>query len=206
MKTKDILRYIVEEMHTTVLATMDHDGKPVTCAIDMMDYDEGGLYFLTAKGKKLYERLNDHENIALTALKGEDTLSSVAVSLVGRVTEIGTDRLDDLFRKNPYMNTIYPSVSSRMNLTVFRIYEGSGEYFDLSKYPVVRAAFAFGNQKTETGGYYVNDRCTGCRKCVSVCPQKCIDMTVKPVFIQQEHCLHCGNCYAICPVKAIERK
>ena len=39
------------------MATTDDDGKPVTCAIDIMDFDADGLYFLTAKGKSLYSRL-----------------------------------------------------------------------------------------------------------------------------------------------------
>ena len=33
------------------------NGEPVTCAIDIMDYDTDGLYFLTAKGKNFYNRL-----------------------------------------------------------------------------------------------------------------------------------------------------
>ena len=39
------LKYLVEEIHTTIVATVDDVGQPVTAAIDMMDYDEGGLYF-----------------------------------------------------------------------------------------------------------------------------------------------------------------
>ena len=39
------------------MATVDENGLPVTCAIDMMDSDENGLYFLTAKGKGFYDRL-----------------------------------------------------------------------------------------------------------------------------------------------------
>ena len=45
------LKYLVQEIHSTVVATVDENGLPVTCAIDIMDYDENGLYFLTAKGK-----------------------------------------------------------------------------------------------------------------------------------------------------------
>ena len=58
MKATDYLRFIVREIHTTVVATVDEQGLPVTCAIDIMDSDENGLYFLTAKGKSFYERLN----------------------------------------------------------------------------------------------------------------------------------------------------
>jgi uncharacterized pyridoxamine 5'-phosphate oxidase family protein len=58
MKATDYLRFIVREIHTTVVATVDEQGLPVTCAIDIMDSDENSLYFLTAKGKSFYERLN----------------------------------------------------------------------------------------------------------------------------------------------------
>ena len=54
MTTSDYLKYIVNEIHRTIVATVDDDGSPVTCAIDMMDCDENSLYFLTAKGKAFY--------------------------------------------------------------------------------------------------------------------------------------------------------
>ena len=88
MQTRDYLKYIVEEIHSAVFATVDGEGRPVTCAIDIMDYDESGLYFLTAKGKNFYERLKANENIAFTAMKGEDTLSCVALSVQGKAKEI----------------------------------------------------------------------------------------------------------------------
>ena len=44
-------RYLVKEIHTTIVATVDDEGLPVTAAIDMMDCDENGLCFLTAKGR-----------------------------------------------------------------------------------------------------------------------------------------------------------
>ena len=171
-----------------------------------MDYGESGLYFLTAKGKNLYDRLKSNENIAFTAMKGEDTLSCVAVSVQGKAKEIGPDRLPDLFRKNPYMAKIYPDERSRSALTVFKIYEGTGEWFDLSKLPIERAGFSFGGAQEKETGYFVTDKCIGCKLCYSKCPQKCIDITQKPVVIRQENCLHCGNCFEICPAGAIERR
>lgn len=206
MQTKDYLQYIVEKIHSVVFATVDGDGRPVTCAIDIMDYDESGLYFLTAKGKRFYERLKADEHIAFTAMKGESTLSCVAISVQGRVKEIGPDLLPDLFRKNPYMEQIYPDIPSRSALTVFKIYEGTGEWFDLSKQPIERDRFSFGGADTTKNGYYVTEKCIGCKLCYSKCPQKCIDISVKPVIIHQEHCLHCGNCYEICPARAIEHR
>lgn len=203
METKDYLKYIVEQIHSTVVATVDENGHPVTCAIDMMDYDDDGLYFLTAKGKRFYQRLKDKSYLSLTGMKGDDTIHCVAVSFGGKVREVGSDRLESLFQKNPYMNEIYPDDASRTALTVFQIYEGNGEWFDLSKKPIERASFNLGGAKSVKQGYFVTDKCIGCKLCYSKCPQKCIDIKTKPVVIQQNNCLHCGNCFTICPVSAI---
>lgn len=206
MNPKDYLDFIVRQIHTTVVATVDGSGLPVTCAIDMMDSDEEGLYFLTAKGKSFYDRLKKGGYLSLTGMKGADTMSSVAVSVRGKVREAGPELLPRLFEKNPYMNEIYPDPASRSTLTVFQLYEGSGEWFDLSKKPIERAVFTFGGAKQETEGYFVTGRCIGCKLCYAKCPQKCIDIRVQPVIIQQEHCLRCGNCFEICPVRAVEKR
>ena len=205
MKPMDYFKIIVDDIHTTTMATIDCHGEPITCAIDMMDYDEHGLYFLTAKGKSFYTRLKDHPTIALTALKGDATLTSYAISIQGHVKELGNDRLDDLFAKNSYMASIYPDMASRQALTVFMIDSGTGECFDLSTSPMQRHTFAFGGQTNVFHGYHVTDRCIGCKLCYSKCPTKCIDISSIPVVIDQTHCLHCGNCYTICPARAIEK-
>ena len=142
MTAVEILNYLQQEIHTTVAATTDRYGLPVTCAVDMMDADESGLYFLTAKGKGFYNRLKESGYMALTGMKGEDTMSCVAVSVSGKVKELGGALLPRLFEKNPYMHEIYPTVESQKALTVFKLYEGSGEWFDLSK-KTDRAVFVF---------------------------------------------------------------
>jgi uncharacterized pyridoxamine 5'-phosphate oxidase family protein/NAD-dependent dihydropyrimidine dehydrogenase PreA subunit len=200
------LRYLVEKIHTTVVATVDDDGLPVTAAIDMMDSDGDSLYFLTAKGKNFYDRLEKRQFLALTAMKGEDTMSSVAISLRGKVRELGYDRIPELFEKNPYMKTIYPTEESMQALTAFQIYEGTGEWFDLSKKPIERASFIFGGAKTKEEGYFISNACIGCGSCVEVCPQKCIITEDIPYVIEQDHCLHCGNCQTVCPAGAVERR
>jgi len=205
------MSYIVNEIHTTIVATVDDEGLPVTAAIDMMDADENGLYFLTARGKSFYDRLKKRGFLALTALKGEDTMTSVAVSVRGKVRELGYDRIPELCNKNPYMHTIYPTEESMKALTVFQIYEGTGEWFDLSKKPIERASFTFGSEKAEQAtknpeGYYITDACIGCGSCAAVCPQSCIITDSVPHVIEQEHCLHCGNCLEACPVGAVERR
>lgn len=120
--------------------------------------------------------------------------------------EIGNAPLQKLFEKNPYMNEIYPTEKSRQALTVFQLYEGSGEWFDLSQKPIERASFTIGNEQTKMQGYEITHKCNGCKACQSVCPQNCIDFTIIPAVIRQENCLHCGNCLSICPQKAVIRR
>ena len=200
------LSYLVEGIHTTVVATVDDEGLPVTAAIDMMDADESSLYFLTAKGKGFYARLIKRQFLALTAMKGEETMSSVAVSIRGKVRELGYDKIPELFEKNPYMHEIYPTEESMHALTVFQIYEGTGEWFDLSKKPIERASFTFGGAQEKQDGYFITDACIGCGGCVSVCPQNCIITDSIPYVIEQNHCLHCGNCLTACPAGAVEKR
>ncbi|WP_276833647.1 4Fe-4S dicluster domain-containing protein [Massilicoli timonensis] len=104
------------------------------------------------------------------------------------------------------MNEIYPSEESRQALTVFHLYEGSGEWFDLSKKPIERASFTIGSKQEEKQGYEITQKCNGCRTCQTVCPQDCIDFSIVPAVIRQGNCLHCGNCFHVCPQKAVIRR
>ncbi len=177
----------------------------MTCAIDIMDYDEKGLYFLTAKGKNFYKRLKANGYLSLTGIQGDNTMSCIAVSVCGKAKEIGFERLQRLLDKNSYMYEIYPTKQSREALTVFCIYEGNVEWFDLSKKPIERFSFSFGRSIGRADGYYITDKCIGCGKCLSCCPQNCIVLNGQKASIRQENCLNCGNCINVCPKEAVIR-
>ena len=49
MERNDYLKMLVEEMHSTTMATIGADGHPQTRVIDMMLWDKKGVYFLTSK-------------------------------------------------------------------------------------------------------------------------------------------------------------
>lgn len=201
MQTKDYLRLLVEQIHSAVIATIGADGHPQTRVIDMMLWYNRGVYFLTAKGKAFYEQLMKQKYISLSATKDK-----YSVSLRGRITNIGREKLDEIFEKNPYMQQIYPE-DTRSALEVFAVYEAEGEFFDISDPShVTRDSFVIGNIQKKQGGYFVGEGCIGCKLCYSVCPQKCIDISQKPVVIEQNHCLHCGRCAEICPKQVIEKR
>ncbi len=198
------LKFLKNEIHSTIMATVDENNHPVTCVIDIMLVDSDGLYFLTAKGKSFYKRLKNNPFVSVTGLKGETTMTSKSITVRGEVKEIGQTKLTEIFKENPYMAEIYPTEESRKALTVFHIYKGNGEFFDLSTKPITRASFTFGDIKALNDGYFINDNCVGCNLCVKNCPQNCIDTEVVPYKIEQNHCLHCGRCKDVCPNSAVE--
>lgn len=205
MTALEILTILQRDIHSTVFATVDDNGLPQTCVIDLMLADENGLYFLTARGKSFYDRLTKRPFAALSGMKGGDTLSTVAISVRGAVRSIGGERLPEIFEKNPYMAKIYPTEKSRDALEVFQLYKGEGEYFDLSQLPPCRQSFSFGGAAVRETGYRINaERCIGCQGCRGVCPANCISSAI-PREIDAAHCLHCGNCFRICPVRAVEK-
>ena len=69
MEKTEALRIIAEELKTCVIATVDGDNRPVTAVIDIMDYDENGLYFLTGRGKGLYNRLLIYSSLSISICK-----------------------------------------------------------------------------------------------------------------------------------------
>lgn len=205
MEAGEILKILKDKIHTTVIATMNEDNKPETRVIDIMISDNDGLYFITAKGKRFYEQLISTKYVSISGFYGQTTLSSVAISINGAVTEMSEKYVDRVFKENPYMNDIYPTTDSRIALVVFKVYKGCGEYFDLSKKPIERLSFSFGGDDLKSHGYYINDNCILCKRCTQVCPQNCIEVKGKIAVIRQENCLHCGNCKSVCPIDCVER-
>ena len=200
MESINYLKILVEDIHSTVVATIGKDGHPVTRCIDMMLYDENGVYFLTAKGKEFYAQLMEQKYISLSAIQDQK-----CISLSGKVENIGSQKLDEIFEADPYMQKIYPG-DTRSALEVFRIYDAEGNFFDISNPShVKRGTFTIGNAKIRLSGYFIGEGCTGCGACLPVCPQECIDISKIPAVIVQDCCLHCGRCVPVCPEKVIRK-
>ena len=69
MQARDYLNILVQDIHSTTIATLAEDGFAQTRVIDMMFSDEQGVYFLTAKGKAFYAQLMEQQFVALSATK-----------------------------------------------------------------------------------------------------------------------------------------
>lgn len=52
--------------------------------------------------------------------------------------------------------------------------------------------------------FYVNiEKCSGCGACVTVCPQRAIDLKEEKAVINHRLCSKCGSCLKVCTVNAI---
>lgn len=203
MKTQEYFKILCQEIHSCVVATVDEKGLPHTRVIDMMLYDREGLYFLTAKGKSFYKQITNKPYISLSAItQGENTLGKKSITISSAIKSIGSNKLDEIFKKNSYMADIYPTKKSRSALEVFCLYRGQGEFFELGSKQIIRKSFSFGGEKLQKSGYFITESCQECGLCKQNCPQDCIEVA-SPYKIVQEHCLHCGNCFNICPNDAI---
>jgi Pyruvate/2-oxoacid:ferredoxin oxidoreductase delta subunit len=46
--------------------------------------------------------------------------------------------------------------------------------------------------------------CTGCKRCIEVCPPRAIDLREGTAHIDEEFCEECGLCAAECKAQAID--
>ena len=204
MKTKEYLEFLTHDIHSTVFATVDENGNPHTCVIDIMLCDDDSIYFLTSTGKPFYNRLDKHGYVSVTGMKGNDTLSTVVVSLRGKVRELGNPLVKKVFEENKYMEKIYPKEKSREVLTVFQMYEGEGEFFDLRQQPPFRDMFTLGIGHLKDMGYKILSSCIQCGDCLINCPADCIEKG-SPLSIRKENCIQCGNCYNVCKHHSVKK-
>ena len=99
MDTRDYLKILKQEIHSTVFSTVDQEGLPTTRVIDIMLTDEKGLYFITARGKEFYQQLMEKQFVAISGMAGgKGSLSKKAISIRGKIECIGQEYLDKVLQ------------------------------------------------------------------------------------------------------------
>ncbi len=202
MEIKNDRTCILSSTCFAAAATVDENGLPFSDAVELLDWDENGIYFIADRTTEFYRRLSQKGVISVTGTDGGSAGSRTVFTLRGSASELGTPFLPRLLKKSPCLEQSYPSQISRKVLTVFCISRGTGEISRSGK----TEPFSFGADQEKKPRYFITDRCVLCRFCYSKCPQKCIDISHRPAVIRQESCMHCGNCYEICLARAIEKR
>ena len=184
-------------------ATVDQDGNPQIRNISALHFEEDSFCFFTSRGKNFCQELLKDGRVQIlgyTKLKEMIRVTAKAVQVPEREQEMWMDRI---FEEQPYLTNVYPGDTREIGV-IFKIDQGSVEYFNLGVSPIFREVYTFGGATFERKGFIITDACTGCGTCLKKCPQKCIDEGT-PYKIRQNNCLHCGNCFEHCPVNAIVR-
>jgi len=191
---------MLREIKSVVFSTVNN-GEPAARIIDVMYYDENGLYFITIKVKPYYRQLIENKKVAITGL----TKDYVQVRIVGNIVELDKEGLDKIYTNNPELQKLIPKNEEVDTMSVFHLYKGKGEIFDLSgkNNKLERKRFAFGGATVNEPGLKITDKCVECGKCKKSCPFNAIEEG-KPYHIDPKFCDECGTCYDVCPVNAIE--
>ena len=186
-------------------ATVDSEGNPQVRNISAIHYEPDAIYFFTARGKDFCKELLDTEKVQILGY----TMYKEMIRVTGAVKPAPAEEQDKwrdlIFEEQPYLANVYPGNTRNIGI-IFCITDMSIEYFNLGVNPIFREVYTIGNGVEERKGYRITDNCIGCGKCLTVCPQNCIDKgDPAPYNIRQNNCLHCGACFENCPVGAIER-
>ena len=191
---------MLRKIKSVVISTVK-DGEPQSRIIDIMHYDESGIYFLTCDTKPFYRQLTENKKIAVTGI----TSDYIQVRLTGAVKALAPEMLEQLFKENPSMAELFPDKGEHGNFIVFQLYKGKGEIFDLSGKlnKMNRKRFAFGGETVHEAGCVITDKCIACGECKDVCPFNAISEG-EIYRINPEFCDECGICYRVCPAEAID--
>ena len=157
MTKMDYLKLLVDEIHSTTVATISSDGHPQTRIIDMMYYDEEGVYFLTAKGKAFYDQLMEQQYVAISATKDK-----TAVSLRGEYFDISN-----------------PSNIVRDTITIGKTEAVQTGYFIGKECIGCKLCYSVCPQKCidiSSVPVTINqNHCLHCGRCAEICPKQCIE-------------------------------
>lgn len=191
----------LEYVGVLAFATVDENGSPRVRNISAIHYEKDGIYFFTARGKNFCKELLADGRVEILGYTKYKEMIRVS-GMVKPVLDMEQKQwIDCIFMEQPYLSNLYPGSTRNIGI-VFVLKNAEVEYFNLGVNPIFRETYILGSHSVIPKGFTITEKCIGCGKCETLCPQKAIKAGT-PYQIQQEHCLHCGNCEKNCPVKAI---
>ena len=171
MITKEECFKQLREVIDATLSTVDKNGNPQSRIIDIMYIEDDRIYFLTARGKHVYEEILNHPQVSYLCLNNNKT-----IRISGKAHKLDDQKywIDLMFDENKFLNNVYPG-AARYILEPFCIEVGEMEFFDLTQNPIYRKSFTLGNGRITPKGFEITDVCVGCATCFGACPQHAIN-------------------------------
>ena len=165
MTKMDYLKLLVDDIHSTTVATIGSDGHPQTRIIDMMYYDEEGVYFLTAKGKAFYDQFMER-NLYMKKIYPGDTKDAIEVF---RLYEA----------QGEYFDISNPSNIVRDTITIGKTEAVQTGYFVGKDCIGCKLCYSVCPQKCidiSSVPVTINqNHCLHCGRCAEICPKQCIE-------------------------------
>ncbi|MCF0117022.1 MAG: hypothetical protein HUJ61_03110 [Bacilli bacterium] len=198
MIAEEFIQYIRDTK--SVSCTSVANGQTINTVLDVAYAENYKIYFLINRDSSFYHALLEYQNISININQG-----SKGATLCGRIKEIDHSFLKTILANNKVLGKEYKGKASE-SLAIMQVYSWNGTYFSLNSSGIYERQDFFHDREDKEWNYgffqIKHDKCNQCGRCLSDCPQRCIDMD--KVVIWANNCVRCGSCYFGCPSKCIE--
>lgn len=145
ISSTEFLHLIADCFQSVIFGTVDQEGNPHTNVADIELSTDQGLIFATTYQKAFYQRLINHPQISITALRGTETMNSVGITLDGIAHPANQQWLNRIFETHPEMKRISGENRSerRELLRPFAIQPLNGSIYDLRQSPIFQQQLQF---------------------------------------------------------------
>ncbi len=219
MKIEEIFE-LFNNVGSLTFATINN-GYPETRIVDLLTYDDDGLYFFTMKTKPLYKQLIESKKLSICGMSANSKVlwkNNMPYNAPGYFIRASGDvrefTLEDALAKNDkrfdYLiddNKRYPQI------TAFCMHRFSGEIYDYDfekehrGHKLERERFSFNGFALVPAGLTIDSsKCIACGKCEKACSFDAISKKGNTYVIDGKYCDECGNCYTNCPMSAVIHK
>lgn len=146
---EEFLSFIVDEIHNAVVSTVDGD-LPSAQVVDLLLKKNGKIYITTSiRNHPFFDALNNAEKedkiVLVNGYKGNGTMDSCGFSLKANIKNLKHEYIEEIFTKNPYLNTIYEKniPKAKEILNVFELTPIRAGYLDHRVVPAYWREFLF---------------------------------------------------------------